>query len=263
RGVARRAGGVRRGPERAHAGSPRGVRVGGAGMASGAGPGHKLRYARAIAGGLAWLALRQGDPVGMVLGRDQTVDASLVRPRAGRERLTALAHRLHEAEPRGRCPWGPLLSTVAPRLPRRSLLVLVSDLLDPGTTEDDADEVLDELLRGLSQLRARNHDVVVVQTLHRDELDFPWADRGMLRFEDLRGLRAPREGPGRSLRDAYLRRLNEHLDGLSARCEAEGLLLLRMATDTPVQDAFVTLLGRLAGEPVLDESPELPARGRA
>ena len=225
---------------------------GGAGMDYGEGSTHKLRYARAVIGGLAWLAQRQGDTVGLAIGRQQTVDASLVRPRAGRERLGALAHRLMQAEPRGRCPWGPLMDAVASRLPRRSLLVLVSDLLDPGTTPEDADEALDALLRGLAQLRARRHDVVLVQVLHRDELEFPWTDRTMYRFEDLRGLRGPLEGPGRSLRDDYLRRLAEHLKRLDPRCEDEGLLLLRMPTDTPVEDAFVGLLGRLAGEPPLD-----------
>ncbi len=224
---------------------------GGAGMDYGEGPQHKLGYAHAIAGGLAWLATRQGDPVGLALGRHQTADVSLGRPRSGRERLTALAHRLSEAPAGGRCPWTSLMAEVAPRLPRRSLLVVISDLLDVGTREDDADEVQRELLHGLAQLRARQHDVVIVQVLHPDELSFPWTERRMFRFEDLRALREPLEAPGRSLREDYLRRLQAHLAELDERCEAEGLLLVRATTDTPVQDAFVSLLGRLAGEPAM------------
>lgn len=221
---------------------------GGAGMAYGEGLAHKLCYAHAIAGGLAWLAHRQGDPVGLALGRMQAVDASLARPRTGRERLSALALRMADTPPQGRCPWSPLLAAVAPRLPRRSLVVLLSDLLDPGTRADDAEAAQDELLRGLGQLRAHQHDVVIVQVVHADELSFPWAERSMLRFEDLRGLRPPLEAPGRSLRDEYLRRLGAHLRQLDERCEAEGLVLLRVCTDEPVEDAFVGLLGRLAGE---------------
>lgn len=231
---------------------------GGAGMGYGEGRQQKLRYAHAIAGGLAWLAHRQGDPVGLTLGRMQAVDASLVRPRTGRERLTALAMRMAEAPPQGRCPWSPLLAAVAPRLPTRSLVVVLSDLLDPGTRPDDADAALDELLRGLAQLRARQHDVVIVQVLHADELAFPWAERSMLRFEDLRDLRPPLEAPGRSLRDEYLQRLGAHLRGLDDRCEAEGLVLLRVATDKPVEDAFVGLLGRLAGEAGLPSAEVRP-----
>lgn len=221
---------------------------GGGGMGYGEGEQHKLRYAHAVAGGLAWLAHRQGDPVGLALGRQQTVDVSLARPRSGRERLTAIAHRLADAPPSGRCPWASLMSTTAPRLPRRSLLVLMSDLLDPGTGPDDADEVLEGLIRGLARLRARQHDVVIVQLLHRDELSFPWTERTMVRFDDLRELRPPLEAPGRSLREGYLERLREHLRRLDDRCEAEGLVLWRVATDTAVEDAFVGLLGLLAGE---------------
>jgi uncharacterized protein (DUF58 family) len=231
---------------------------GGAGMGYGEGASHKLRYAHAIAGGLAWLAHRQGDPVGLALGRMQTVDVSLGRPRGGRERLTALALRLADAPPQGRCPWSSLLGALAPRLPRRSLVVVLSDLLDPGTRPDDADAVQDELLRALAQLRARQHDVVIAQILHADELSFPWAERSLLRFEDLRGLRPPLEAPGRSLRDQYLRRLAVHLRQLDDRCEAEGLVLLRLCTDEPVADAFVGLLGRLAGEVALPNAEVRP-----
>ncbi len=231
---------------------------GGAGMDYGEGEQHKLGYAHAIAGGLAWLAHRQGDPVGVALGRQQTVDVSLGRPRSGRERLAALAHRLLDAAPTGRCPWASLLSAAAPRLPRRSLVVVLSDLLDPGTTDDDAEQAQDALLRGLAQLRARQHDVVIVQVLHPDELSFPWAERRMIRFEDLRALRAPLEAPGRSLRADYLQRLGAHLQQLDARCEAEGLVLLRVATDSPVTDAFVDLLRRMAGEPGVGQAEVRP-----
>lgn len=230
---------------------------GGAGMDYGEGEQHKLRYARAIAGGLAWLAQRQGDPVGLAVGRQQTVDAALVRPRSGKDRLTALSHRLAEIEPRGRCPWVSLIGTVAPRLPRRSLVVVLSDLLDPGTTDEDADEVQRELISGLALLRARQHDVVLVQVLHRDEIEFPWTERSMIRFEDLRELRPALEAPGRSLRDDYLRRVGEHLEGLRDQCEAEGLVLLPLVTDLPVEDGFVRLLGRLAGEAPHDELAEV------
>src|SRR5690606_41679991 len=90
-------------------------------------------------------------------------------------------------------------------------------------------------------------DGVFVQVLHGDELSFPWGERSMLRFEDLRGLRPSLEAPGRSLRDEYLRKLAAHLRRLDERCEAEGLVLVRTTTDEPVEDAFVGLLDRLAG----------------
>jgi uncharacterized protein (DUF58 family) len=225
-----------------------------AGMDYGEGSSSKIAVARAIAGALAWLAARQGDRVGLAIGRDDGVDARVLVPHGGQERLDAVAHALARAEPRGSCPWEPLLTQVAHRLPRRSLVLVLSDLLDPGRGRDDGDAVQDELLRALAQLRARRHDVVVVQVLHDDELEFPWLDRKSVRFEDLRRVRDDVEGPGAAMRDGYLRRLRAHLDALDTGCEARGIVLVRVVTDEPLPRMFVELLARLAGVPVEDRA---------
>lgn len=226
----------------------------GRGMDYGQGTTNKRGYAHAVAGGLAWLAQRQGDAVAAAVGRNDTVDAALLRASGGRERLSALAHHLTDVDAGGRCPWGPLLDTVAPRLSRRSLLVVVTDLLDLRHGEEpDPDAAEERFFRGLSYLRARRHDVVVVQVLHPDEVTFPWADRRMLQFIDLRGLLPVLEGPGRSLRDGYLERISAHLGRQAQRCEAEGLVLHRMRTDRSLASNFVDLLGRFAGAAIADD----------
>ena len=223
----------------------------GAGMAYGRASQSKRSYAHALAGGLAWLAHRQGDAVAAAIGRDGEVDSALLRPSSGRERLSALALHLSERDAKGRCPWGPLMDAVVPRLSRRSLLLVFGDFLDLGHAEQtDPERAEDDLMRGLSFLRARRHDVVLVQVLHRDEITFPWADRRMLEFIDLRRVLPRLEGPGRSLREGYLQRLHAHLERQEARCEAEGVFLHRVVTDQPLASAFVDLLGRLAGAAV-------------
>jgi uncharacterized protein (DUF58 family) len=216
------------------------------GMAYGEGEAQKIRVAWAIAGGLAWLAARQGDPVGLAIGGDGEVAAHLARPASGRERLAALARRLSAHPVRGLCPWDVMLSEVSARLPRRCLTVVISDFLDPSGSGDEAIER--RLLRGLGHLRARKHDVVLVQVLHRDEVEFPWRERKMLRFLDLRGHRKPLEGSGQSLRDRYLERFAAHQDELAKRCEADGLFLETVVTDEPLPGLFVGLLSRIAGD---------------
>lgn len=218
---------------------------GSGGMAYGEGERSKLAAARAVAGGLAWLASAQGDAVGLCIGTDGRLDADLARPAAGHERMVALTTALLDLQPRGSCPWPELLAAVAPRLPRRSVVVVLSDLLDPGgrgRTEDD-----EQMLRGLAHLRARQHDVVLVQILHPDEAGFPWEQRKMLRFIDLQGRREPVEGAADQLRAGYLQRVGEHLAWLEQRTEADGLFLERLHTDQPLAAAFVSLLARLAG----------------
>ncbi len=221
----------------------------GANMAYGAGPHAKIAAARGLLAAFAWTAIRQGDRVGLVIARDGAIDAALARPAAGRDRLESINRALMAAEPSGRAPMRGLLDHVAPRLPARSLVVFASDLLDPATTVDDAAAVADELLGGLAQLRARGHDVLVLQTLHRDELEFPWDGHRVVRFVDPRGIRSDVEGSASSLRSRYLARLQQHLDALEAGCESQGIILVRVCSDEALGRTFAGLLGRLAGDP--------------
>lgn len=218
------------------------------GMAYGTGASNKLRHAAALAGAIAHLALRQGDRVGFACGRDGALELGQLRPHGGAPRLAALAQALLR-EPAGACPWPALLAAAAPALPRRSLVLLFSDLLDPDPADPNADA---RLLHDLAALRSRGHDVVLVQVLHRDELEFPWTGRELLRFEDLREGRPPIEGQGAGLRAAYRARVSRHLAALSEGCAARGIALQRAVTDQPTTGPFLGLLRALAGGPAAE-----------
>src|SRR5690606_25649491 len=105
------------------------------------------------------------------------------------------------------------------------------------------------LLDELAALASRGHHVILVQVLHRDELEFPWSGRELLRLDDLRGVRPVVEGLGASLRHAYRERLRAYLDAFAAGCVGRGLLCHRVVTDTPVTAAFLGPLRVLGGEP--------------
>ncbi|MEM6292300.1 MAG: DUF58 domain-containing protein [Myxococcota bacterium] len=222
---------------------------GSGGMAYGEGSAQKFAVARALAGGLAWLATRQGDPVGLAVGADGIVADATARPSSSPERLAGIAEQLQNPTLRGNCPWPALFDAVGPRLPRRSLVVVVSDALDPSSDGVPTDEADETFLRGLASIRARRHDVVVLQTLHRDETEFPWTDRTTLRFIDLFGRRKPREGAAAGMREGYLAAVAAHQSRLAARCEDEGLLLHTVHTDEDLATAFLGLLGRFEGAP--------------
>ena len=220
---------------------------GSGGMSYGTGPQGKARCAAALALALAHLAARQGDRLAFAAVGDGRLLHPLQRPQGGAPRLHALALALAELPLRGAAPWPRLLDAVAPRLPRRSLVVLLSDLLDPGAGDPDPAAAEAALLAGLALLRARGHDVVVVQVLHRDELDFPWSGAELHRFVDLRGARPDLEAAAADLRADYLARLRAHLRGLDDACERAGLHLHRVVSDEPLPAALLGLLARLAG----------------
>lgn len=234
---------------------------GSGGMSYGTGGERKASYAGALLAGLASLAGRQGDRVGFASGAGGELHMHHVRPLGGPRRLLALAEELARA-PAGVCPWPRLVAAAAPQLPRRSLVVLVSDFLDPCAGEHALEDMSDEtglpaaeagLLDELSALGGRGHAVVLVQVLHRDELSFPWSGRELLRLEDPRGVRPTVEGLGASLRRDYRERLGAYLAAFTAGCARRGLLCHRVVTDTPVTAAFLGLLRVLLGEPVAAE----------
>ncbi|MBK8262489.1 MAG: DUF58 domain-containing protein [Nannocystis sp.] len=225
---------------------------GSGGMSYGTGPSQKARYGGALALALAHLALRQGDSVGFAAAGDGAIAAPYVRPSGGEGRLMALARAIEGLPLRGTAPWSALLDDVAGRMPRRALVVLISDLLDPCAGEPDpgAEAGLVERFAGL---RARGHDLVIVQVLHADERSFPWQGPELLRFVDPRGARAELEAAAPGLRAGYLRRLAAHQEGLRAACERGGVFLVETCSAQPLSESLLALLGRLSGvEPALD-----------
>lgn len=131
----------------------------------------KLEVAKVLLGGLATMLLRQGDAAGALVLRDGD-DALPIPPRARRSHLEAVLGRLARAEAREVTDLSRALDAVSPRMPRRSLVVLVSDLVDEPESFGAA----------LRRLRARDQDVVVLHVLDEDELRFPFV--GTLRFRD-------------------------------------------------------------------------------
>lgn len=122
------------------------------GFASGELP-SKWAYGRALAASLAWLLLAQQDAVGLATFGDGI--RAFIPPRAGRAQRARLFAALEAEEAAGgTSPEGPFRE-LAERLPRRGLLVLVSDLLGPP----------DRFLPGLRYFRHRKHEVVVFQVL--------------------------------------------------------------------------------------------------
>lgn len=133
----------------------------------------KIEYARRIAGALSYLAVLQGDAVGLTC-----IARGVVRnipPRRNPAHLSAVFDVLQAARPRGETQLPDALHELAETVRQRALIVILSDLfVDP------------EQLRGcFEHLRFRKHDVAVFHLLDPLELDFDF--RRPMRFVDLEG----------------------------------------------------------------------------
>ncbi|HVX12882.1 MAG TPA: DUF58 domain-containing protein [Pirellulales bacterium] len=133
----------------------------------------KIEYGRRLAAAIAYLAVLQGDAVGLTC-----VAGGVVRnipPRRNPAHLSAVFDVLEAARPRGPTQLPTALHELAETVRQRALVVIVSDLfVDP-----------DELQPCFEHLRFRKHDVAVFHLLDPQELDFDF--RRPMRFVDLEG----------------------------------------------------------------------------
>jgi uncharacterized protein (DUF58 family) len=133
--------------------------------------GHKLDYAKRLAATLGYLAMQQGDAVGMIACSDKVVKDIPARRKPAH--LRSIFDALGESKPKGQTGLVPALHDLAEKIRRRALVCVFSDLFHNP----------DELLHCFQHLRFRKHDLAVFHLLDKAEIDFKF-DRPM-RFVDM------------------------------------------------------------------------------
>ncbi|MEZ6091287.1 MAG: VWA domain-containing protein [Pirellulaceae bacterium] len=207
-----------------------------ASMKYGQGEQNKYEYASSIAACLAYLANRQQDATGLV-----TFDNKIRRnlsPRTSRYQLARILEALDGTGPNNTTDLYAIMREVAESVPRRGVLVLISDLLGVG----------DSLVKALSLLRKRGHDVIVFHTLHDEEIDFPFT--GATRFEGLEDSRFLNCNP-RALREGYLEALNAFLEGTRRVCARLSVDYEMVRTNQPLDAVLAKFLSARASMPTL------------
>jgi uncharacterized protein (DUF58 family) len=161
----------------------------------------KIDCARRLAGSLGYLAVQQGDAVGISCVAKGVV--TNVPPARGPAHLRAFLDTLEHAKPEGETRLVPVLHELAETIRQRALIVILSDLfVDP------------ELLRGCFQhLRFRRHDVAVFHLLDPQERSFDF--RRPTRFLDMEGGPAIFADPS-DIADRYHAALKVYLEALRA-----------------------------------------------
>jgi uncharacterized protein (DUF58 family) len=124
--------------------------------------GRETKWERAcrLAMAVAYLILSQGDAVGLT--SFDTEPRDVLPPRASFGHLELMDAALARRSPGGETDLSKVLERAAARIKRRSLVVLISDLLgDP-----------ERLLKVVRGFKARRHELLVLQPLDPQERDF-------------------------------------------------------------------------------------------
>ena len=189
----------------------------------------KFDHATAAAVGLSYLCLHQQDRVGLAVFADE-VKTMVGRSGARgqwRRIVSALAAEPVEA------PTNLLKVTnqVLGKISNRALFVIISDLFEEP----------ENIRQSLARFRHRRHDVILLQTLDRQELRFGFSQSAP--FVGLEGEGRLRIDP-RALREAYLQAMSRHMHEVSRIALSFGFDYHRLDTHESVGPALAFLMAR-------------------
>ncbi len=192
----------------------------------------KLRYASLLACSLAYLLLRQRDSVGLVTYRDRLL--KLIPARSAFNHLEVIAGELEGVLPAAGTDTARAIETLAQGLRRRSLIIIISDLLDDP----------DRFARSLKQLRHQKNDVIVMQVLDDDELHLPFSRQTLFldAESDLKVTANPSD-----IRAEYGRILGEYLERIKHQCRSAAVDYALLPTSEPLDRSLIRFLSRREG----------------
>ncbi len=188
----------------------------------------KWDYAATVAASLAHLLVHQQDGVGLTLF-DDTVRTKLpVSSNPGS--LHRLVQCIEDHAPRGSTeltiPFQQLLSSI----PRRGLVVILSDLLTD----------IEAFTQSLQRFRHHEHDILVLHILDQDEIDFPFTDRTL--FEGMEELDVEILTDPQSLRASYLAAFQSFVSQVRSACLDRGIGYAMLSTADALDVALTACL---------------------
>lgn len=199
----------------------------------------KLHYASVLAAAAAFVLLRQQDAIGLQVLGGRPVDDLPPRSRGSylQDILRRLVMQLNTPATRDASdqPLHKKIESAASRIRSRSMLIIISDMLD-------APELLDSTLRTLAAAR---HDIWILQTWDRDELDFPY--RGDILFRDLENAERSVQVDASGAADLYRRRRGEFQSRLEEVCRRRSARLILSPTDLPPAEPLRNILATRGG----------------
>jgi uncharacterized protein (DUF58 family) len=190
----------------------------------------KHEYATRLAACLTYLMLGQQDSVGLVT--HDTKMRKYIPPRSRVSHLHVIMDELERTKPGGETEVGRVFHELVPKLHRRGLIVIISDLFGDVAT----------LLKALAQFRHARHEILVFQIWDRDELDFDF--RGWTQFESMEIHGQKHMVDPAMLRESYLANLATFRTELTRGCHRHKIDLVPLVTDQPYAEALAAYLSR-------------------
>jgi uncharacterized protein (DUF58 family) len=195
---------------------------------SGGGEWTKFDHATATAAAVSFLALKQGDRVGLGMFADSLVDA--IDRSSAMAQWRRIVGVLSGSPVERATDFGRVIDQTLGKLNNRCLVAIVSDFfVDPSVVR-----------AGLARLKHRGHDALLLQVVDEAERTFAFGEEAP--FEGLEGEGRLRVDP-RAVREAYLAAFEGHSQALERAAKGFGFDVQRVVTHEwlgPTLAAFVS-----------------------
>jgi uncharacterized protein (DUF58 family) len=198
-------------------------------MAYGGSAGSKFEYGAKLLASLSYLMLGQTESVGVALCGTRI--EQWLAPRAGTAQLSRVIDCLERTAPKGQAKLAKGMQQVADRLGKRSLVIVITDAFSP----------IDRLRQGLARLSHDRHEIIMLQILDADEVEFPF--RTWSRFRGMEGERAQLVEPA-LVRKQYLENFQRHKQALHETCRVLGVEFYSFITQKPLIENLTYFLER-------------------
>jgi len=189
----------------------------------------KLEYGKHLAAALAYFFVKQGDAAGLVCFDREPL--GFLRAKSRPSQVRRILEELHGRAAGAETDAAPVLHEVAERIPRRGLVVLISDLFDEPAA----------IVEALHHFDHRQHELVVFHLLAEEELRFPF--KNFQRFRDLEGIEKMLRIDPQTVRAAYLERIGRFVAEIERACGRLQADYVAVNTSEPLQHVLLRYFG--------------------
>ena len=193
----------------------------------------KFEYACVLAASMAYMLANQQDLVGLTAF---DTDIRLEIPQGnGASHLDQIFTQLEKMSPGRQTNTAATLHKLANKIPKRGLVILISDLMDDP----------DALLQALQHLRHARHQMVILQVLDRAETDLSY--NRPITFQDMEDGSRLQIDP-KLIREDYRKEVQAFLELIRLRCGQFRIDHVLAFTDVPWDQQIREVLRRTGGK---------------
>jgi uncharacterized protein (DUF58 family) len=188
----------------------------------------KFNYSIFLASALAYLMNRQRDAVGLAIYNNELVE--YMPSKSKTSYVGQILKKLENTIPSDLTGTSNALDSLAERIKRRGLIIIISDLLDD----------IDSISNALNHFRHNNHEVLIFHILDPRELDFKLKSSNFIDLETGEELiTQPHQ-----LQKAYKETVENFISEIKNICQRKQVDYNLISTDEPFDKALIKFLAK-------------------